>query len=236
MDNVQKEAHVVSVMTDQYKETCTVVRDAKDDRLLPHQIRRPRLTNGEKNPRKHHATKRKALKTKGAKIHAVTTIVKTPSCTFWHPPVGQNYKSETGCTYGHKCDFRHVGTNENPSSKSKKGGATGSVASLKECTQLGCVSQDSYPRKTLLREERKLGSRHAVKFSKGTWHPKNRERKGRSRGIIQKCELNERSPCSPKFEERSHEDTLHQERCARRVALDLPTTIDKLKNSDRTTF
>ena len=47
-DNVQKETHVVSVMTDLYKETCTVVRDEKDDRLLPHQIRRARLTMVEK--------------------------------------------------------------------------------------------------------------------------------------------------------------------------------------------
>ena len=37
MDNVQKETHVVSVMTDLYKETCTVVRDEKGDRPLPHQ-------------------------------------------------------------------------------------------------------------------------------------------------------------------------------------------------------
>ena len=44
MDNAQRETHVVSVMTDVYKETCTVVRDEEDDRLLPHQIRRPRLT------------------------------------------------------------------------------------------------------------------------------------------------------------------------------------------------
>ena len=51
---------------------------------------------------------------------------------------------------------------------------------LKECTHLGCVSQDSYPRKSIFREERKLGSRHAVKFSKGTWLQINRERKGRS--------------------------------------------------------
>ena len=44
VDNVQKETHEVSVLTDQYMETCTVVRDEKDDRFLPHQIRRPRLT------------------------------------------------------------------------------------------------------------------------------------------------------------------------------------------------
>ena len=48
MDNVLKETHVVSVMTELFKESCTVVRDEKDDRLLPHQIRRPRLT-GEKS-------------------------------------------------------------------------------------------------------------------------------------------------------------------------------------------
>ena len=48
MDNVQKETHVVSVMTHKCKETCTVVGDEKDDRLLPHQIRRPRLTKGRK--------------------------------------------------------------------------------------------------------------------------------------------------------------------------------------------
>ena len=48
----------------------------------------------------------------------------------------------------------------------------------------------------------------------GTWHQiKSRERKGPSRGIIQKCAPHERSPCAPKFEERSHEVTSYQERC-----------------------
>ena len=45
MDNVPEETHVVSIMTNWYKETC-MVRDEMDDRLLPHQIRRPRLTKG----------------------------------------------------------------------------------------------------------------------------------------------------------------------------------------------
>ena len=70
MDNVQKETHVVSVMTDLHKETCAVVTDEKDDRLLPHQIRRPRLTKEEKNLQKQ--AERKALQTKGAKFRAVT--------------------------------------------------------------------------------------------------------------------------------------------------------------------
>ena len=34
-------------------------------------------------------------------------------------------------------------------------------------------------------------------------------------------EPQERSPCAPKLEETSHEETLHQERCARRVAWNL---------------
>ena len=39
-----------------------------------------------------------------------------------------------------------------PSKRSKKGGAKGSVAILEESIQLGCVSQDSFPRKFILRE------------------------------------------------------------------------------------
>ena len=44
MDSVPKEAYAVSVMTKQPLATVAVVRDEKDDRLLPHQIRRQRLT------------------------------------------------------------------------------------------------------------------------------------------------------------------------------------------------
>ena len=65
---------------------------------------------------------------------------------------------------------------------------------------------------------------------------KNRERKGPSRGIIQKCEPHERSLCAPKFGESSHEETLHQERCARRAAWDLAKYIYKLKDADKATF
>ena len=121
--------------------------------------------------------------------------------------------------------------------KSKKGGARGSVAIVKEFTQLGCVSQDSYPRKSSLREPGMLGSKHTVHFSKGTCHQiKNRERKGPSRGIIQKCAPHECSPCAPKFEDRSHEEILNQERCSRKAAWDLTKNIYKLTNSDKASF
>ena len=42
--------------------------------------------------------------------------------------------------------------------------------------------------------------------------------------------------CPPKFEKKSHEETLHQEGCTRRVAWDLATNICKLKNADKATF
>ena len=106
--------------------------------------------------------------------------------------------------------------------KNKKGGAKGSVALLKECSQWGCVSQDAHRRKSILRKEGKLGSNHAVTFSKGTWHQeKIRETKGPSRRVIQKCEAHERSPCVTR---------------AHKPAWDLATNINKIKNKNRASF
>ena len=46
-----------------------------------------------------------------------------------------------------------------PNKRSKKEGAKGSVAILKQSTQLYCVSQDSYLRKSILRSSH-FGSSH----------------------------------------------------------------------------
>ena len=72
-----------------------------------------------------------------------------------------NYQSEKGCVYGDRC---------NKKSK-KKGGAKGTVALFQESAQMGCVSQDSDSRKSIQHEPRMLGSKHAVKFSKGLLAP-----------------------------------------------------------------
>ena len=84
------------------------------------------------------------------------------------PSVCYNYKSESGCECGDTCRFRHHEADVQPSKTSKKSGAKGSVASLKESFQLGCVSHDSHRRKSTPREKGKLGSNHTVKFSKKT--------------------------------------------------------------------
>ena len=63
-------------------------------------------------------------------------------------------------------------------------------------------------------------------------HTKIRERKGPSQGVMQKCVLQERIPSTPKFEERTQDETLKQERCARRDARDLAKDVYKLKKGE----
>ena len=126
--------------------------------------------------------------------------------------------SESGCKNGDYCAFRHTEAGGKPTEKSTKSGGKGSVAMLKESIHLGCVSQVYLPRKSI------IWDRIAVKFSKGTWHHiKIRRRKGASRGIIQKCNPHERSPCAPKFEEK------HRKKPCTKKAWDLAKNVYKLK-------
>ena len=97
--------------------------DEKDNRPLPDQFRRPRLTAREQNRQESQATEMKALQTRRSKIPCRYKNCNNPSCCYWHPPVCHNYKSETGCTFGNKCSVRHVEADVKPSKKSKKGGA-----------------------------------------------------------------------------------------------------------------
>ena len=205
----------------QHLETDARLIKQKDNLPLPHQMRRLR------HPQKGSSSRGQSPSKKGTFPCRYREECTNLSCSYGHPLVCQNYRSETGCKCGKFCDFRHVDAEEKkPSKKSKKGSVIGSVGSLKETIQLGCVSQDSYPRTSISRKEEQVESKHAVKFSKGTWHQmKIRERKGPSRGIIQKREPHERSPCAPGFAKRSQDETSEQERCARRA-----------KNTDKATF
>ena len=143
-----------------------------------------------------------------------------PSCASWPPPVCLNDKSESGCEVGDKCLFTQTEADSQPSKKSKTSGGIGSVALLKESTYLGCVFQDTEPPKfnAIFAEEHKnLWDQIAPSASqKGTLHTVNfQERKGPSQGVVQICEPQERSLCAPKFEGRTQEEILQQERCAR---------------------
>ena len=112
-----------------------LVRDEKDDHLLPHPVRRQRLIARDKNHQRNQATKRKALQIKGTKFHADSEFVKTRHVKF-----GILRASKTTSLRLDACLEEHVSSEmlrlrRSPARKSKKGGAKGSVASLKESTQ-----------------------------------------------------------------------------------------------------
>ena len=74
---------------------------------------------------------------------------KKTSCKSWHLPVCQNHNSQNGCKFGETCRVRHAEAEEKPSRRSKKCGAKGSGALLKEPTQLSCVSQEFLSKKNI---------------------------------------------------------------------------------------
>ena len=123
-------------MTPKPVETRAKVRDENDDRLVPHPIRRQSgLTARNINPHRDQGINKKNSRDK-SEIPCRFKFCKNLSCGF---------KSEKGCTW-RKSHFRHVEAEEKANKKSKKGGAKGSVAILQESIEVGCVSQDSYPR------------------------------------------------------------------------------------------
>ena len=65
---------------------------------------------------------------------------------------------------------------------------------------------------------------------------KNRERQDPSQGVIQKCEPQERNPRASKIEDRTLQEALQQERCARRDAWGLAINVFKLKTKDKATL
>ena len=120
------------------------------------------------------------------------------SCAYRHPPVCRNYKS------GNSCLYRHADGEEKPSKRSKSESTPGAVAILKGKKVPGCVFQNADPKKSIMRKTGQTRSNvsagHAVKFSGRTWYEVQiRERRGPSRGVIQKSEPHERNPCAPEF-------------------------------------
>ena len=162
-------------------------------------------------------------------------------------------QNRNGCKAGDKCLFPHNKVDEHPDKKPKKGYYShkrresddkNAVAIVKFVPQLGCVSQDS---DALVSQRGKqsrgnpmqkvLGSIRKVRFTQSTLrHASILEKKEPSLGKINVKVLHQRSPCAVKFEDRSHEETERQQRCARSKASNLAKNIYKLKEKDKTTF
>ena len=81
-----------------------------------------------------------------------------------------------------------------------------------------------------------LNAIRKVRFTKFTQRQARiREKQGPSLGKT-KVVPRQRIPHAPKFEDRSHEETGRQQRCAQSKAWDLAKNVHKLKENDRTTF
>ena len=154
--------------------------------------------------------------------HGLQGNCTNPSNDYGHFPVCRNCTSESGCKIVEKCIFKHKEVDSQPYQKPKKSGGKGSVAFSKNSKQMGCVFQDTEPPKSMLilrKGTTFLGPKRSVQVSEVTLrHVKIRERKCPSPGVSPHSEPHERSPYAPMFEDRSQEETLQQERCARRDA------------------
>ena len=148
----------------------------------------------------------------------------------------RNYKSGNRCIHGNNCLYRHADGEEKPSKKSKKESTQGAVAVLRQ--KRGprlCVSK--FGAKEVYSAESWANEMTRKKHSRRTWYEVQiRKRKGPPRGVIQKGEPHERNPCTPKFEERTPEETSRQEEYARKAAWDLASKTFKLKAEHKATF
>ena len=82
-----------------------------------------------------------------------------------------------------------------------------------------------------------LNAIQRVRFTESTpRHASIRERKAPSLGYIQVEARHQRSPYAIKFEDRSHEETERQQRCARSKVWNLAKSIYKLKEKEKTAF
>ena len=110
---------------------------------------------------------------------------------------------------------------------------------LKITRQLGCVSQDMEPPKSSLILRKSSNIRkpiQRVKFTKAVVRHANSRDQNPSLGMICPSDPHQRNPNTPKFEDRSQEETEWQERCAREAAWKLAKNILKLKEKDKTAF
>ena len=153
---------------------------------------------------------------------------------------------------GDKCLFPRYKVDEQPHKKHKKSNIPkrresddkNAVAIVKSVSQLGCVSQDSDALVSQRGEQSRgnpmqkvLVSIRSLQFIESTLrHASIWEKKGPSLGKINVKAPYERSPYAMKFEDRSHEETERQQRCARSKAWNLAKNIYKLIEKYKAAF
>ena len=106
-------------------------------------------------------------------------------------------------------------------------------------SQLGSVCQDMVPPKSssiLRKSSNFLKPIRCVRFTKAVIRHANIRDQNPSLGMICPRDPHQRNPNAPSFEDRSQEETVWQERCAREAAWKLAKNILKLKEKHKTAF
>ena len=147
--------------------------------------------------------------------------------------------------------FPHCKVDEQPNEKVEKeqhpkrreSDDKNTVAIVKSVSQMGCVSQESGALVSQGRQSRGnpmqkvLEPIQRVRFTRSTLrHASTRGKKGPSLGKINVKVPHPRSPYATKFEDRSHEETERQQRCARSKTWNLADYVFKLKEKDKAAF
>ena len=103
-----------------------------------------------------------------------------------------------------------------------------------DARQLGCVSQDMTPPKSVLGKSTDMRKPiQRVKFTKAIARHTKISDQNPSLGNICPGEPHERSPNAPKFEDRSQEETEWREQSAREAAWKLAKSVLKLKEKTK---
>ena len=185
-----------------------------------------------KNPQQNQAAELKALQTKGAEFRAEKEIVIIRRVKIRHPPVCQNYKSKTRCRTWQ----------QRPFSTCWGGGEAQQEVEERWCERISLLYWRSLHiwvgcLKILIRGNLFNVNKENWDQNTPSTSPRARGPQIKIRGRVHREELPQSvrlMSARQKLEARSHEETWHQERCAR-GAWNLANNIYKLKNADKAT-
>ena len=150
-------------------ETRAKVRDEEDDRLLPHPSwLQNRLTARNKNP---HRVRQYTWKLeRQVKFHADSNFSKNQSCGFWHPPVCQNCKFETRMCTWRQMQFPTCWGRRKAQQEVKERWFKWISCDIEEVFSIGLWISRFLSENIDSTWPGKLGPKHTVNLSKGTWH------------------------------------------------------------------
>ena len=163
-----------------------------------------------------------------------------PSGNIWHPLLCQNYKSKSGCRFGHLCAFLQRRLMVSRANVRKRAVERHQLTILKGTGQLVCVIQNNElpkSRTNFWKSTQFVRPKRCVRFTKcALRYLEIRERSGPLLAVIKPTSPHGRSCYAPIFEEHFQEETSRHERCARRDAQELANSNLKLKEKDTATF